>query len=158
MDERLGLRLELEELYAAYAGALDDGDYLAWPEFFTDECSYKVISSENHGQGLPLAAILCESKGMLLDRVHAIMETSMYEPRIMRHMVSGIRVLEAAADRVSARANFCILETLNDEPTQVFLSGEYRDELVRVGGQLRFRERLCIFDTNLVRNSIIVPV
>ncbi len=158
MDERLGLRLELEELYAAYAAVLDDGDYHAWPEFFTDECSYKVISSENHGQGLPLAAILCESKGMLLDRVNAILETSMYEPRALRHMVSGIRVLEAAADRVAARASFCILETLNDEPTQIFLSGEYRDQLVREDGQLRFRERLCIFDTNLVRNSIIVPV
>ncbi len=158
MDERFGLRLELEELYAAYAAVLDDGDYRAWPEFFTDECSYKVISSENHGQGLPLAAIMCESKGMLLDRVNAILETSMYEPRIMRHMVSGIRVLEAGEDRIAARANFCVLETLNDEPTRVFLSGEYRDELVREDGRLRFRERLCIFDTNLVRNSIIVPV
>ncbi len=158
MDERLVLRLELEELYAAYAGALDEADYEEWLGCFTDECSYKVISSENHGQGLPLAAILCESKGMLRDRVAAILETSMYEPRALRHMVSGIRVVEAGKDRVSARANFCILETLNDEPTQVFLSGQYRDELVREGGRLRFRERLCIFDTNLVRNSIIVPV
>ncbi len=158
MDERLSLRLELDELYAAYAGALDDADYEGWLDLFIDDCLYKVISSENHSQGLPLATILCESKGMLRDRLNAVTDTAMYEPRIMRHMFSGIRVLESNAERVAARASFCILETLNDEPTRVFLSGEYRDELVREDGQLRFRERLCIFDTNLVRNSIIVPV
>jgi len=158
LDDRLRLRLELEELYAEYAGVLDDGDYEAWPDFFTEECDYQVIARENFDQGLPLAAIRCESRGMLRDRVEAVRSTSMYEPRSLRHLVAGLRILEAKAGAVSARANFCIMETLNDEPTRVFLSGAYRDRLVREGGRLLFRERLCVFDSNLVLNSIVFPV
>lgn len=158
LDDRLRLRLELEELYADYAGVLDDGDYEAWPDFFTEACNYQVIARENFDQGLPLAAIRCESRGMLRDRVEAVRSTSMYEPRALRHLVGGVRILEATAKTVTARANFCIMETLNDEPTRVFLSGVYRDALVREGRRLRFRERLCVFDSNLVLNSIVIPV
>jgi len=158
LEDRLRLRLELEELYADYAGALDDGDYRAWPDFFTEECDYRVVARENYDQGLPLAAIRCESRGMLKDRVQAVLETSMYEPRALRHLVGSLRVLDAGGGAIRAKANFCILETLNDEPTRVLLSGAYRDEIVREGGRLLFRERLCVFDSNLVLNSIVVPV
>jgi hypothetical protein len=85
LDDRLRLRLELEELYADYVGVLDDGDYEAWPDFFTEECDYQVIARENFDQGLPLAAIRCESRGMLCDRVEAVRSTSMYEPRALRY-------------------------------------------------------------------------
>jgi len=158
LDDRLRLRLEIEELYADYAGVLDDGDYDAWPDFFTEKCDYQVIARENFDQGLPLAAIRCESRGMLRDRVEAVRSTSMYEPRALRHLVAGLRILDANARTITARANFCILETLNDEPTRVFLSGIYRDALVREGDRLRFRKRLCVFDSNLVLNSIVFPV
>ena len=158
LEDRLRLRLGIEGLYADYAGVLDDGDYEAWPDFFTEDCSYQVVARENFDQGLPLAAIRCESRGMLRDRVEAVHSTSMYEPRALRHIVSGLRIHEAKANAVMARANFCIMETLNDEPTRVFLSGIYRDALVREAGRLLFRERLCVFDSNLVLNSIVVPV
>ena len=159
MDDRLTLRLELEALYADYVACLDDGDYDAWPEFFTETCLYKIIPRENYEQNLPLATMRCESKGMLQDRVYAVKETSMYGPRALRHLVSAIRITgDDGNGGIAAQANYAVLQTLNDEETKVFQSGRYLDRLVREDGKLKFAEKLCVFDSNLVANSLIVPI
>lgn len=51
-----------------------------------------------------------------------------------------------------------MLQTLNDEFTRIFLAGRYIDRLVREDGRLRFEEKLCVFDTNLVPNSLVVTI
>ena len=152
------LRLELQELYADYAACLDEERFEEWPEFFTDPCLYKVVPRENFERGLPLATWLCESKGYLDDRVTAIRKTAVYAPRYMRRMVSGIRVLGWSGTVLEVRANYLALETLQDELTRVFNTGQYRDKLVVENGRLRFREKLCIFDSLLVPNSLIYPL
>lgn len=159
MEERLKLRLELEALYADYVACLDDGNYDAWPDFFTDSCLYKIVPRENYEQNLPLATMRCESKGMLQDRVYAVKETSMFGPRALRHLVSAIRITDNDENGgFSAQANYAVLQTLNDEETKVFQSGRYLDRLVREDGRLKFAEKLCVFDSNLVSNSLIVPI
>ena len=45
--------LELEELYAEYAGCLNEERFEAWPGFFTDDCVYRIVSRENFERGLP---------------------------------------------------------------------------------------------------------
>ena len=37
------MRFEIEDLYARYATALDDGPLETWPELFTEVCLYQVI-------------------------------------------------------------------------------------------------------------------
>jgi anthranilate 1,2-dioxygenase small subunit len=152
------LRLELEELYADYAACLDEDRFEEWPEFFTDDCLYKIIPRENVERGLPLATWLCESKGYLLDRVVAIRKTMMYAPRYMRRLVTGIRILGWKDGVLEVRANYLALETLLDDTTRVFNAGQYRDKLVVVGERLKFREKVCVFDTTLVPNSLIYPL
>jgi 3-phenylpropionate/cinnamic acid dioxygenase small subunit len=152
------LRLELEALYAEYAGCLDDERFEDWPAFFTDDCDYRIVPRENFERGLPLATWSCEGKGGLLDRVVAIRKTMMYAPRYVRRLVTGIRILGWDGDTLAVRANYLALETLVDEPTRVFNCGEYRDKLVAAGDRLRFREKLCVFDSLLVPNSLIFPL
>jgi len=152
------LRLELEDLYADYAACLDEERFEDWPEFFTDPCLYKIVPRENFERGLPLATWLCESKGYLVDRVTAIRKTAVYAPRYVRRMVSGIRVLGWADAVLEVRASYLALETLQDELTRVFNAGQYRDKLVVEDGRLKFREKLCIFDSILVPNSLIYPL
>jgi len=152
------LRLELEDLYADYAACLDEERFEDWPEFFTDPCLYKIVPRENFERGLPLATWLCESKGYLADRVTAIRKTSVYAPRYVRRMVSGIRVLGWSDAVLEVRASYLALETLQDELTRVFNAGQYRDKLVVEGGRLKFREKLCIFDSILVPNTLIYPL
>jgi len=152
------LRLALEELYADYAACLDEERFEEWPEFFTDPCLYKIVPRENFERGLPLATWLCESKGYLADRVTAIRRTAVYAPRYVRRMVSGIRVLGWTDAVLEVRASYLALETLQDELTRVFNAGQYRDKLVVEDGKLKFREKLCIFDSLLVPNSLIYPL
>ena len=152
------LRLELEDLYADYAACLDEERFEDWPEFFTDPCVYKIVPRENFERGLPLATWLCESKGYLLDRVTAIRKTAVYAPRYVRRMVSGVRVLGWTSAVLEVRASYLALETLQDELTRVFSTGQYRDKVVVEDGRLRFREKLCIFDSILVPNSLIYPL
>lgn len=153
-----GLRLELEELYAAYTACLDEERFEEWPAFFTDPCLYKIVPRENFERGLPLATWLCESKGYLVDRVTAIRKTAVYAPRYVRRMVTGIRVLGRTDGVLEVRANYLALETLQDELTRVFNTGHYRDKLVVEDDKLKFREKICIFDSLLVPNSLIYPL
>lgn len=151
------LRLEIEDLYTAYAEALDDGNIEAWPGFFVEDCFYEVIPNENYNRGLPLATIRCESRGMLQDRVVAVRETMAFEPRILRHMVSNFRIKPNGGD-IEVVANYAVYETLVDEPTRVFNTGRYIDRLVREDGALRFKEKHCVFDGALVLNSVVYPI
>lgn len=152
------LRLALEELYAEYIGCLDEERFEDWPGFFTDPCVYKIVPRENFERGLPLATWLCESRGYLLDRVAAIRKTAMYAPRRMRRMVSAVRVLGWKNETLEVRANYLALETLQDELTRVFNTGQYHDILIVEDGHLRFREKVCVFDSALVPNSLIYPL
>lgn len=156
--DRLRLRLEIEDLYAAYAACLDDGELERWPEFFTEQCRYEIIPRENFARGLPLAVMRCESRAMLADRVAALRRTSVYGPRAMRHLISVVRVTAVDGAIVSAQANYAILQTLPDEETTVFNAGRYLDRLVREQGALRLLERLCIFDSVLIPGSLVFPI
>ena len=155
---RRDLRLEVEELYAEYVACLDEERFEAWPEFFTDDAVYRIIPRENFERGLPIATLHCESKGYLQDRVVAIRQTSVYAPRYMRRLVSGLRILGWRGDWLEVRANYAAFETLRDELTRVFSVGRCHDKLADVGGSLKFKEKLVIFDSELIPNSLIYPL
>lgn len=155
----LALRLEIEELYTEYAHALDNLELEQWPEFFTDECLYQIVSRENLERGLPLALMRCESKAMLADRVVTIRQTQMFAPRATRHLVSSMRIAPTSgADGLDVQANYAVLETLIDEETRILSAGRYVDKLVREGDVLKFKSRTCVYDSVLVPNSIIYPL
>ncbi len=151
------LRAEIQDLYDAYAEALDDGELERWPELFTEKCRYEVVPRENFERGLPLALILCESRGMLEDRIAALRRTSMYVSRSVRHLTSHIRVA-ADDDGFRVRANYAVFQTRVDALTEILSAGRYLDLVVRDEGRLRFREKRVIFDSVLVPNSLVYPL
>ena len=95
---------------------------------------------------------------MLMDRVVAVRETSTYAPRYMRHIVSSLRIKGWQGDTLEVHANYAVFETLLDEFTRVFQTGRYIDKLVVADGQLKFRDKSCVFDSVLVPNSLVFPV
>jgi 3-phenylpropionate/cinnamic acid dioxygenase small subunit len=155
---RRHLRLALEELYAEYVACLDEERFEEWPEFFTDDAIYRIVPRENFEHGFPIATLHCESKGYLQDRVVAIRQTSVYAPRYVRRLVSNIRILGWTDDRLAVRANYAAFETLRDELTRVFSVGRCHDTLVVSDSQLKFKEKLVIFDSELIPNSLIYPL
>ncbi len=147
--------------YQAYAETLDSGQWDDWPGFFTPECVYKVQPRENFDQGLPLATIAFESQGMLKDRVYCIRETLYYEPYYQRHVVGAPVVTSHDGGTVKAHASYTVFRTKPDEVTHVYNVGRYIDELVRAPDSAHgwlLKSRICVFDSDLILNSMIYPI
>ena len=151
-------RLRIEDLYAAYAACLDDARFAEWPDFFTEDCTYRIVPRENYDRGLPLATLSFESKGMLRDRVYAVTETLFHEPYYQRHVISGLLVRADAAGQFCVQANYVVIRTKKGALSEVYNAGRYVDRIVDENGALRFREKLCVFDSELIPNSLIYPL
>jgi 3-phenylpropionate/cinnamic acid dioxygenase small subunit len=151
------LRDEVEDLYADYAEIIDSGRLERWPGLFAEPCLYRIVSKENFDKGLPLSLMRCESLGMLKDRAFASEKLNVYGPRTWRHSISQIRP-EVDGDRIQVRANFVVFETLHDQPTRILCTGRYLDALVRTDAGLKFREKLCVYDSALIPGSIVMPI
>lgn len=145
-------------LYDAYFDALDAGRLEEWPEFFAPECSYRIISRENYEAGQGLCIMQADSKGMLTDRVRAILKTQVYAPRYCRRFYSGLRLGKAVGGELQVRQNVLIVQTLLNEPSQILGCGAGHDRLVlNETGELKFADRTLVLDTEMIRNSVIYP-
>jgi 3-phenylpropionate/cinnamic acid dioxygenase small subunit len=152
------LRLELEDLYAEYVAALDEGRFEDWTQFFTEDCLYRIVPRENADRGLPLATMHCENRRYLHDRVVAIRKTAVFGHRYVRRMVSNLRILGWKDELLGVTARYAAFETMQDDLTRVFSVGEHRDRVAVVDGRLRFREKQVVFDSELIPNSLIYPL
>jgi salicylate 5-hydroxylase small subunit len=150
--------LALTQLHADYAHAVDAGDWDAWCDFFVDDCVYRMVPRENHDRGLPLATLSFENKGMLKDRAYAIRETIFHDPYYQRHVVGVPRILSIADDGLRCEANYAVFRTKLSEQTEVFNVGRYYDHIVRTDDGLKFQSRVCIYDSEMIPNSMIYPI
>ena len=150
--------LQVAQLHADYARAVDSGDWDLWPEFFTDDCIYKLIPRENHERGFPLATLFFESKGMLKDRAYGIRETLFHDPYYQRHVVGAPLVLRGDGERIEVEANYAVFRTKLSQESTVFNVGRYLDVIVRTPAGLKFQQRLCVYDSEMIPNSIIYPI
>lgn len=155
----LALRLELLQLYAEYAACIDEGRMDDWPKLFTEDCHYRVVPRENHDSGLPLATIDLVGRGMLLDRAYAVQSTLFHAPYYQRHLIGPVLLKGESGDgRVRTEANYLVIRTKRDERSEIFNAGRYLDCVVRTDAGLRFAEKICVFDSELIPNSMIYPV
>lgn len=150
--------LALTQLYADYASAVDSGQWELWPEFFTDPCVYRLQPRENHERGFPLATLSFTSKGMLKDRVYGIKETLFHDPYYQRHVVGMPIVRSAEGGRFRCEANYAVFRTKLSDASTVFNVGRYLDTVVRTPAGLKFASRECIYDSEMIPNSIIYPI
>ena len=150
--------MALSRLYADYALAVDSGQWDLWPEFFTEQCVYKLIPRENHERGFPLCTLSFTSKGMLKDRVYGIQETLYHDPYYQRHVVGAPVVRKVEDGRIHAEANYAVFRTKLDKESTVFNVGRYIDTIVQTSDGFKFTERLCVYDSEMIPNSIIYPI
>jgi salicylate 5-hydroxylase small subunit len=148
----------LIQLYADYASAVDSGNWDLWPEFFTDECLYRLQPRENYERGFPLATLSFDSKGMLKDRVYGIKDTLFHDPYYQRHIVGAPVVRKVNGDSIECEANYAVMRTKLSEISTVFNVGRYIDTVVRTDQGLKFASRLCVYDSEMIPNSVIYPI
>jgi salicylate 5-hydroxylase small subunit len=150
--------LDLTQLYADYASAVDSGNWDLWPEYFTEQCVYRLQPRENHERGFPLATLSFTSKGMLKDRVFGIKETLFHDPYYQRHIVGTPVVRSIEGGQFHCEANYAVFRTKLSDASTVFNVGRYLDTVVRTPEGLKFASRECIYDTEMIPNSIIYPI
>jgi salicylate 5-hydroxylase small subunit len=158
MNETLLLQLEVDQLNAAYAAALDERRFDAWPEFFLADCRYTVQARENHERKLPLALIAMESQGMMKDRVYGVLNTIYHAPYYTRHVISPALVLGQEGNRIRAQAHYAVFRTKPGDASEVYNVGRYIDEIERTPAGLKYASRLCVYDSEMVLNSLIYPI
>jgi salicylate 5-hydroxylase small subunit len=129
-----------------------------WPDFFADDCSYRLQPRENYDRGFPLCTLAFSSKGMLRDRVYGIKETLFHDPYYQRHVVGAPVVRRVDAGRIYSEANYAVFRTKLDGPSTVFNVGRYIDTVVQTPAGLKFAERLCVFDSEMIPNALIYPI
>ena len=86
--------LRVAELNAAYAATIDADRLEVWPDFFVEDCLYKITSAENHRRGYGVGIIYADSRAMLRDRVTALRTANICARQSYRHIV-GLPVLGA---------------------------------------------------------------
>jgi len=155
---RLELRLELDTLYADYAACLDADALERWPEFFTEDCHYRVTSAENYEAGLPLGLIYATSKDMLRDRVSALRDANIYEPQRYRHLISGIRIEREEAGALEVSASFLVVRTMQDGAMILFAAGRYVDRIVQGGDGWKFARKIAVLDSRQIDTLLAIPI
>ncbi len=150
--------LEVHDLYTAYAGCLDSDALERWPEFFTEDCRYRITSAENYDSGLPLGLIYATSKNMLRDRVSALREANIYEPQRYRHLVSGLRIARERDDALDIGANFVVVRTMQDGAMILFAAGRYIDRVVRGESGWLFARKDVVLDSRQIDTLLAIPL
>jgi len=153
-----GLAPLVSQLNADYARAIDDDRLEDWPDFFAEECLYKITSVDNYRQGLEAGLVYADSKGMLRDRVAALREANIYERQAYRHLVGLPAILGEADGAVRAETPFLVVRILRGGAMDLFATGRYLDLLVEEAGALRFRERIAVCDSSRVDTLLAIPL
>ena len=149
----------LQQLYSDYASAVDSGQWELWPDFFTTDGVYKLQPRENHERGFPLSTLAFDSQAMLRDRVYGIQETLFHDPYYQRHVVGApaVRKIDEQG-RWHCEANYAVFRTKLDGASSVFNVGRYLDIVVNTADGFKFAQRHCIYDSEMIPNSIIYPI
>jgi 3-phenylpropionate/cinnamic acid dioxygenase small subunit len=141
-------------LNAEYAAAIDDDRLEDWPNFFDDDCLYKITSADNLRDGNEAGIVYADSRSMLADRVLALRRANIYERQSYRHIVGTSR--QTGPD--AAETPFLVVRTMRDGRMDLFVAGRYRDRLHDDAGTLRFKERIVICDSSHFDTLVAIPL
>jgi 3-phenylpropionate/cinnamic acid dioxygenase small subunit len=145
---------KLIALNAEYAAAIDDDRLEDWPDFFVDDCLYKITSAENIRDGNEAGIVYADSRSMLADRILALRRANIYERQTYRHIVGTPRL--TGPD--SAETPFLVVRTMRDGRMDLFVAGRYRDRMHDEAGALRFKERIVICDSSHFDTLVAIPL
>jgi anthranilate 1,2-dioxygenase small subunit len=151
-------RLELEQLYTDYVHCLDADELERWPDFFTDDCFYRITSAENYEAGMPLGLIHATSRNMLKDRVSALREANIYEPQRYRHLVSSMKIVDELGETLDLVANFLVVRTMQEGDMTLFAAGRYVDQVKHANGTWKFARKTVVLDSRQIDTLLAIPL
>ena len=148
----------VERLLAEYAACIDDDSLEKWPEFFTQDCLYRILTRDGYRNRWPAGVLHCEGRGMLSDRILSMRRANIFEPHWYRHLVSSTRLKAEEGGGWRLHSNFAIVRTMQAGEQSLFLAGFYDDVVIEQAGKLLFREKTVVLDSNRVDTLLVIPV
>lgn len=153
------LLTDLISLNADYASAIDDDRLEDWPAFFTDACLYRITTAQNHARGMQAGLVYADTRQMLADRVLSLRKANIYERQVYRHIVGLPRIDSEDSQGVTrVRTSFVVLRIMRTGETEIFASGNFLDEVVRVDGKLLLQRRDVICDSQRIDTLLALPL
>jgi anthranilate 1,2-dioxygenase small subunit/terephthalate 1,2-dioxygenase oxygenase component beta subunit len=148
------IEARIAALNAEYAAAIDDDRLEQWPNFFVEDCLYKITSTENLRDGNEAGIVFADNRAMLADRVLALRRANIYERQTYRHIIGTPRLIGPG----TAETPFLVVRTMRDGRMDLFAAGRYRDRLHDEAGTLRFAERIVICDSSQFDTLLAIPL
>jgi len=146
-------RQEVEDLLYKEAALLDDWQLEEWLELLTDDAVYEVPPTDvPEGDARNTLFIIADDAVRIRSRVKQLLGKSAWaeSPHSRtRRMISNVRVLGADGDRILATANFAV-HRMRYESVDTYI-GRYDYKLVRVGKDLKIKERRAVLDNEALR-------
>jgi anthranilate 1,2-dioxygenase small subunit len=142
----------------AYVRCIDNGALEAWPDFFEEDCIYKITTADNFAQGLEAGVIFANSRGMLIDRVASLREANVYERHVYRHFIGQPWILSQDAAEVRSETSFFVARIMRDGTTDIYATGRYMDVYRLNGGAPKLRERIVVCDSSRFDTLLALPL
>lgn len=148
------LYLECADFLYHESELLDAGQLQEWLKLLAKDIDYRVpirVTKENSaGSGFSKNAyFMKEDWGSLSTRIKRLgSEYSWSEnPQSrIRRFVTNIRTKPARKGKILVQNNLMLFRSSGDSTSYDLICGERRDELKRIGGQLRLSKRLVLLD------------
>ena len=148
----------VSNLLADYAACIDSDALEQWPDFFTEDCVYRITSAFNFSRDLPVGVIYADSRRMLEDRVAALRKANIYEKQGYRHIVSVPRIRRANGAIVESEAGFLVVRILAEGSSDLFATGRYVDRVDFSGARPRFASKIVVLDSEKIDTLLAIPL
>jgi anthranilate 1,2-dioxygenase small subunit len=145
-------------LQAAYIRCIDHNELEAWPDFFLDDCLYKVTTAENHRLGYPSGIIYADTRNMLIDRVAALREANVYEKQSYRHILGLPNIVKNGGAEAQSETPFLVVRIMHDGQSDIFATGVYLDTVRAAGNDLKFAQRIVVCDSSRIDTLMALPL
>ena len=158
IQERHRLLALISMVQARYAREIDDGDCTAWPDFFADDCFYKITTADNHSQNLEAGLMWMDSKGMLHDRILSLLEANVYERHSYRHILGQPHIGDVEGDELDSETPFMVARITREGPTDLFATGRYIDRYRVTDDDAKLVKRIVVLDSGYIDTLLGFPL
>jgi anthranilate 1,2-dioxygenase small subunit len=145
-------------LLADYAACIDTDALERWPDFFTEDCVYRITSAYNYARDLPIGIIHADNRRMLQDRIAALRKANIYEKQGYRHIVSVPRIGLRNSAMLEAEAGFLVVRILAEGAQDLFATGRYVDRIDFSGERPRFASKIVVLDSEKIDTLLAIPL
>jgi len=152
-NTELPTRLEVEDLFYKEAALLDEWRLEEWLALLADDATYEVPPTDvPEGDAHNTLFIIADDAFRIRSRVKQLLGKSAWAENPhsrTRRIISNVRVVGADGDNIRVIANFAVYR-MRYESVDTYV-GHYDYKLIRIGNELRIRQRRAILDNEALR-------